>query len=285
MSEETNQQTAGQGNPEEATAASERTAQTSERNPQPNTSTESELTPEQIQEIRDFQARLDEANITDPKAFYADYTRKAQTAAEAQRQLEQLQQQNVQYQQAIQSMSGGQPHAASTPEQRLWAEIKDAREEYDFDREQRAQDELLQLRIQRAEQNASQRAIQAMEARQHLRPAADILGTDESSTLRDLHAFQSTMTPEQMAVAKLYADGRLDEFVERQQKQKAVEAQRAQLSTGMGARANGASAFNEPEENPHPPPMQWYSLSNRARKAHVEKHGWPPYDPEGGNSR
>ena len=158
-------------------------------------------------------------------------------------------------------------------------------ESFDTDREERAREQLFQMRLDKADNDATVRAIKAVDTRQRLAPAAAILGTDEDATLRTLHEYQQRMTPEEMAVARLYSEGRLDEFVEKRRKEQEEAARRAQHATGMNARASGARAFQDPEENPHPTAMQWYSLSNSARKKHVEQHGWPPYDPDGMNSR
>lgn len=192
MSDETNREAAQEPNPEVVEDANPQGSV--EHGHEEATGTQEpesrQLTPEETDELLAFRNQLQEANITDPKAFYADYTKKSQSAAEAQRQIDEL------------SGWKSQVEAAWTQQQQQQADPAEAAwEKYDETLDPQWRKEALRHERQKMVSEATMNALRGVEVRGAIDESAAIGGLRDPNEISNVF---SSMTPaEQVTAAQL----------------------------------------------------------------------------------
>jgi hypothetical protein len=271
----TNQTPPEEANLDPAAVAQPEGGEATPQDAEPNTAADPEslgLTADQIREIQEFQASMREANVTDAKAFMADYTRKAQEAAALQAQLEQQQQ-------TLQALAGRE-QARVNPTEAARQAWQRAKVEYDPSRPN-AEEELHDAYIRQLVADASQQTL--LQARQEaavqraLPQAAAMLGIDNEQLLsQQLTEVGNSLNPAELALIKLHRDGKATEYLTAEvaaKEQRAKEALAVRsLGEAGGARSVPGAARTE-RQVPEADFMSFSAWSKDARKRWVDAGG------------
>lgn len=254
MADKTNQQDVDEANDdliEEPTGEAEANV---DESGEPNaTPEESELSPEQIQELLQTQRRY--------KELEGEYTRTSQERAE-------LRRQNEQYQRAMAEFMG-QKKAESDPVAAARQRWIQAQQTYDPDATAQALDEYIAARENVVAQRAVQQALQA----QQLQSAVSRAKKWGVNDANELAALRQNMTAEEeveaLALFKLQKEGRLEEQLGKQAQERRAKAERAKrlnalAGEGSGGRVPGSLDGNEDSGEVNP--AQWLAMSPAQRK-------------------
>lgn len=156
----------------------------------PESPESAELTPEQTQELLAFRNQLQEANITSPKDFYADYTRKSQAAAEAQRQVTELSEWKSQVESALYQ----QQQAQIDPVQAAW-------DRYDQTYDPADRSEAMRLWREQVINEAAQKSMQLNEVQRAIQETSSIGGVEDPAKIAQL---QASLSPAEQVEAVQY---------------------------------------------------------------------------------
>lgn len=267
MSDETNLEVAGQPNEAPETIAKPQGSdghggiEATDREPQ-------ESAPETAEAIAFWKAAR-EANITDPKAFYADYTRKSQRAKELENALEEKSRREQQYEQALAAMLG-QQRAQSDPETAAWQRLQEAEQSYDPELRARALQDYLAARDAKREDAILRKMLAANQINSML-PEIQKAGFRDYN---DLLQFKNSMTErdevQALTLLRRMKHGDLRDALNREATEREAEAvRRKRLDTLVGEGSSGAvpGALNDESRRQTIDPVQFYAMTEKARKA------------------
>jgi hypothetical protein len=176
---------------------------------------ESAFTLEEVESLKAFQQQMRDANITDPKALMADYTRKSQSAAESARENEQLRQ-------ALGAFAQ-QQQLQQDPVASAQREYDEALQTFDPAAISAAQHKLQTVREQKLKQELFTEFVQASRVDRESEQVRDRYGYDQQK----LASFYQQMTPKQIADALAISEGRYDDVTAKEREaaeRKAAEA-------------------------------------------------------------
>jgi hypothetical protein len=225
------------------------------------------LSPERISQLLDQDRLLKEANITDPKAFYADYTRKSQSLAEQERATEEWQGRESQYKNAIQGFMG-QQEAQQDPEQGWWGEYTTRKAAYD----EAGADQALRNYMDARSQRERKETLRDMLTANDLKTGLDEFGYLGDTNPQRLATARQSMTEKDWVGAQMLWErqqrGDLREVLNARVDNKATEdAKRARMDTLLGDGASGAVPGSADNSNNRAiDPHEFYSLAPAARK-------------------
>jgi len=242
----------------DATESADGTSSSAESNG--SSAEESQPSAEDVARWRKWDETFKQQNV-DPTTLAADYTRKAQEAAEAKRL-------NEQWQQHFQRQNAQQQQSAD-PLSQWEAEYKRARSEFDADAEIRAMREIQKIHAGQIQQAAAQQALQAFEVREGLKRAKK-WGIDDPAKL---HQIAQTLTAEEIAMVGANREQRLGTIFDADRvarERKAAEAETWKSGAGGGGRRVPGSLSHEQPEEVVVPASVYYAVPER-----VAKKKWP----------
>jgi hypothetical protein len=221
--------------------------------------TQSGLSEQEIAEYRAWKDALGAANVTDPRSLAADYTRKAQRAAE-------LEQELSREREALDILRGRERQAAD-PEAAAYEAYR--LNPYDPD----AQRAWLEARDAKRTPEILRTALAQIQLGQRLPQAGEMLGiTDQQQLARTLHGVGSTLTPDELALVELKRRGKAAEYLSRETKQLEEQAQRASALDQFGS-VRGAPRIpgSNPDDGVKPIPFEEWAALNDAAKDRLRK--------------
>ena len=236
---------------------------------------ESTMTPEQIQQMQVLQTQMREANITDPQAFMADYTRKSQALSEATTREQQWAERDAQQRDAIGRLTG---HVAATQDPVLAAQQNYQyvleNNSYDTAAVMQAQNAVMDARLAQEKSTWMQEAQAQSRMQSQLAEAKRILGTDDdNAAAAQLQQVLSGANPVMLAKMKLMQDGKYDEWATQQQTERDHAANQAALLNSLGTTGGrGVPGSGQPQQSATVP--QWnFDMWNKETRERALKSG------------
>jgi len=265
MSDETNREQAGQPNQQtdENVNPDEGNERVGAQEAEGRAVTESNETAPDKDEALAFYNAAREANITDPKAWVQEFTRRSQENAELKREQQQWQTER----QKVKEYFEGQQRRAQNPSDDLWEAYEN---EYDPDRRKELRRAALDAERAAWTPHAAKQALEAWEFKQAIKESADIGGISNENEIAQMEN-QLGIKDRVLAIQLLNAhrSGNLRESLNRSEEaRKSEDLKRKRTDSLLGSGSAGAvpGGIQEQEEKNVIDPGAFYAMSPSARK-------------------